>query len=505
MPQTIEVPGMGEVEFPDYMTHEQISAAIQASGIKFPSHRETPEDVKARLDAKYGGMSFMDKVKGDLGSMRDNVAAPLVRGAIKGVNSIPTMAADAGVAVRNLFPGQNYELPSQMYEREVFDRYLPTGGAPGTKSLEFGASLAAGSMMQAPQVKNPAPANFGNARQQARDAVLMNAQREGYVTPPSANNPTAMNRILEGVAGKLKVGQEAAIRNQSVTDKLVARSLGQNADAPITQGALQTIRGQAHAAGYEPVKAAGEIVTDQKFLDALTGITKTGANASRSFPGLKPQGPIDDIVKALAQAKFDAGDGIDATRHLRELADQAYGAGNSVLGRQYKEASKAVEDMLERGLESKGKDGAELLKGFRDARTLMAKTFTAGKALTDDVGSSNARSYANEMLKGKPLTGDQRLMGQFASTFGKYTPKPTGENFPSLSPLDVYGSAGVSAAAGNPLPLLYPFGRTGLREYLLSQRGQSRAFAPNVTPRPNMGPYAAPPLLGAELQDLLAE
>jgi hypothetical protein len=371
--------------------------------------------------------------------------------------------------------------------------------------MSFIRQAALGAKIPAPQAAQQAPKDFQPAAQALRDQTLRKAQSEGYVTPPSANNPSTMNRLLEGLSGKVKLSQEAAMRNAPVTEKLASRALGQNPDAPLTPAALDVIRKEAYDAGYAPVKAAGEIATDSKFLDDLVSITKTAKGAARSFPGLKPKGGIDEVVDTLAQDKFDASDGIDAVAHLRELADDAYRAGDGSVGKAYKSAAKAIEDMIERDLGKRGDDAKGLLEGYRAARQQIAKTYTAGKALVDEAGGTNARAYAAELIKGKPLTGDQRTIGQFASTFGKYTPKPTGDIHPSISPLDAYGSAIAAGAADSVAPLAFPLTRVGLREYLLSQGGQARALrAPFVPPR-NLGLLGAGVATEDELLGLLGQ
>lgn len=503
MPQRIEVPGIGLVEFPDGMSDAEIVAAIQRNG-----KRNAPRDpaVTARnmaerpdlYDPNYkyqpGAVTGGEKAKELLGRGASAVVRPLAQ-AIAAPGNLVTDAAQsygwlARKGIASMTGGQQPAAPQ--LQSQGFNSALDSVTfAPQTtmgRVNEMAASALIGSRIPLPQMGKRAPESFVRPAAGARNDVLRAAQREGYVVPPSAANPTLGNRLMEGFAGKVKLGQAAALRNQPITDRLIARSVGETSGVPVTQGALQNIRATAHAAGYEPVRAAGVITTDAKYVQQLQGITKAAQGASRSFPGISKTNPIDDVVAALSQKSFDAGDGIDALAYLRDEADTAYRAGNSSLGKAYKAASKAVEDMIERDLSGRGADGKEILKRFRDARTLMAKTYTAGKAEVGDVGQFNARTFAAELAKGKPLTGEQKLVGNFAGSFGKYTPRPSGEIFPDISPLDVYGSAGVSAVADSALPFAYPLSRIGMRQYLLSQAGQARAIP---------APYRIPTNLGA--------
>lgn len=443
------------------------------------------------------------------------IGSAAVRPIAKGLAGLPLMAADAGVGTVNTIkqliaekrlprlndfnpfatpPQGDYPLPSQTFNQALDSVTARPEGIVGRGS-EIVSSALIGSRLPAPTGVQQAPAGFSPAGQALKDASLAAAQKRGYVVPPSSNNPSFMNRLLEGIAGKAKLSQESAMRNQSVTERLAATALKQNPEAPITQEALAVIRSEAHKAGYAPVKAAGEMATDSQFIDDLTSLTKTAEGASKAFPGLKAEGPIDDLVKSLKQEKFDAADGVDAIAYLRQLADDAFGSGRSSDGRAYKGAAKAVEDVIERNLAARGEDAKEILKSYRESRQLIAQTYTAGKALTDAAGTSNALVYGRELLKGTPLVGDQKAIGQFASRFGKFAGVPK-EIYPSISPLDVYGSAISAGVTESAAPLLLPLTRVGLREYLLSQAGQARAIPKAFQPQNALGTLSAYPQLG---------
>lgn len=406
-------------------------------------------------------------------------ASAAIRPIAKGVAALPLMAMDAGVGTRNAITGERYELPSSMFNKAL-DAYTTQPEGMG-KVAEFVSSSLVGSRLPAPQSAAQAPAQFNNARQMMRTNALQAGQKEGYVVPPSANNPTVFNRVLEGIAGKDRINKEAVIRNETVTARLASKGVGQSADAPLNQGALAAIRSEAHAAGYEPLKALGTITPDQTFVQSLNAVGTLARGAQRmgvaSGGGhMGPPSP-DHIAQTLIQrGPFDSADAVDTISYLREMADDAFRSGRSLDGKGYKAVAKALEDQIERHLASQGEQGAPLLKAYRDARTLMAKTYTAGKALVEDTGLSKARTYGAELQRGKPLTGDQRTIARFAQSFGKYVPNPTGENFPALSPIDAYGAAGVAGVTDSALPLLYPLTRIGLRDYLLSPAGQARAL-----------------------------
>lgn len=444
-----------------------------------------------------------------------NVGSAIVRPLVKGVAGLPLMAMDTGVAAKNLVaslahgyrptlsdfnpfaasktgpaPPWETELPSTTFNRGL-DQLTVAPEGRANRVGEFVSSALVGSRVPAPQAAQQAPSGFVPPAQALRDAALTRAQREGYVVPPSSNNPTFANRLMEGVAGKAKLTQEAMMRNQPTTEGLAARALGQNPEVPITQGALAEIRNTAAQAGYAPVRAAGAMTVDAKFVDDLTGLGRVGEGATRM--GIKSANPADEVIAALKENKdFTASDGVDTIQYLRSLADDAFSSGQSTAGKAYKSAARALEDLIERNLASRGEDGKSLLTGFRDARRLIAQTYTAGNALKDTEGTVNALSYGRDVRSGMPLTGDQKTIGEFAARFGKFAKVPE-EIYPSISPLDTYGAAITSGLTGSAAPLMLPLTRMGLREYLLSAAGQARAMPKAFAPQQTMGLLGAYP------------
>ena len=451
----------------------------------------------------------------------ENLRSAALRAPVKAITAIPGMFADATAAAYNLVrpqttsdlisPGSgDMRMPSQVFEEQVLNRFTRPPEGLG-KAAEAVSSAMLGARLPMPQVAQ-APKGFAPPGQLLRNQTLAQAQKEGYVVPPGSSNPTIANRMLEGISGKLKLQQEAAIRNQPVSNRVMAESIGQSADAPLTQGALNVVRSQAVQAGYAPLRNLGTIRADKKYLDALDEITAAAKGASRSFPGMRPSQQVDDVVGALKQKQFDSGDAVDAISHLRSLSDDAYGSGEKTLGKAYKSASKALEEMIERDLEKlarqvdnpDGKTAAELLKNFRSARTQIAKTYTAGKSLVEETGNFDPRKVAAELAKGKPLTGGQRTVGAFTRAFPKAS-RLMDESYPAISPLDAYGSVIAAGATDSLAPLGLPLTRVGIREYLLSQAGQARAIPQAFTPRETLGAYGAYPSLYNAMQGLFSE
>src|SRR3990167_10148155 len=107
----------------------------------------------------------------------------------------------------------------------------------------MGVKASTGSAANQPTLKSP-----------VRKETIHDAQKAGYVIPPSAVKPSFTTNKLESVAGKAAIKQEAAIRNQEVTNKLAARAIGLPEDTSLSMGALEGVRREA-GKSYEKLNA----------------------------------------------------------------------------------------------------------------------------------------------------------------------------------------------------------------------------------------------------------
>ncbi len=413
-----------------------------------------------------------------------DVGSAAVRPVAKAAAALPLLAMDAGVGARNLITGSDYTMPSEMFNQSLDAYTRPPTNALG-RGVETVNSIVAGGLMPglpqpSPQVSasSPiAPANFIKPATALQQQALPVAQAHGLVVPPSQSNPSFMNRLFEGIGGKIKLQQEAMQANQPVFTRMAAEELGQNPEAPLTQGALSAIRQEAVQTGYAPIKGIGTITPTPKYTDALDKIVEATQGASKSFPGIKAP-DVEGIVAPLRQASFDSGDAVDAISVLRGQADEAYRSGQSQAGKAFKSAAKALEDAIEQHLVDQGESGSDMLTAYRAARTQIAKSIDIGKALNEATGQVSATKLAGIAAKSPGrMTGNLADIATFARAYPKASREVT-EIFPSISPLDMYGSAIASAGSGSAAPLAYPITRVALRNYLLSPAGQARAAAP---------------------------
>lgn len=493
MSQLIDVPGIGVVEFPDNMSDGEIAKAIQRN---LPQQTYDPTEGMSILDkmAAGAGKAVYDLGRGagqilglvspqDVAESR-KLDQPLMRNTSAKVGNV---LGTIGATIPAMFvPGANTLAGAGIVGGGI-GALQPT--APG-ENRAINTALGAGFSMAGHYAGNKLGNWIGRkiAEKQseqvanaARDQVLKAAQDAGYVVPPTQANPSLTNKALEGLAGKLTTAQRASQKNQAITDKLVRQALGLPKDEPITRETLSALRQNAGEA-YEAVKGIGRIKSDAAYIKALDSIKSRFEGAAKDFPALaKPQ--ITDMVESLKSPSFGADSAIDATRILRDSADTAYRTGDKALGKAYRSASDALESLLERNLTKIGQP--QLLDRFISARQLIAKTYSVENALNDATGKITASKLAGQLAKGKPISGDLKLVGQFAQAFPKAAQdvQKMG-SLPGISPLD-YGLAAITgtagAASGNAPVALVGLARPLTRGGILSGPYQSLMARPNYS------------------------
>lgn len=444
-------------------------AAQRSSGPRTPKNPDEGWfDYFKRLNAVASKQAtdegYSSRFTRDLASA-GKLSTPVVRGAINAVNSIPVLAQDLGVGTRNLLTGSDYQLPSQMYQQAI-DQTFPRPNVPGAGALELGTSMLLGAKFPTPQISNPAPAGFVKpAADAVRQQTLEASRRAGYVVPPSTTNPTAVNTFLESFGGKIATAQDAAIRNQEVTNTLAKRALGLTEDAPITQESLAALRREAGKA-YETLRGVGAVSLDDastKTLDDIAG-KFTGSKLKEALGG---GNDIPKIVQAIKDESLTGDTAVDVIALLRDKADVAYRAGESQIGKAYKGISTAIENLMERNL-----SGAALTS-FREARQLIAKTRTVEGAFNPSTGNVVANKLAAQLGKGKPLTDELRTAAQFGQAFPKAAQEMVDSG--AVRNTDAILGSGAAVFTGHPWYLGWPFLRQGARSLLLSEAGQGMA------------------------------
>jgi hypothetical protein len=318
-------------------------------------------------------------------------------------------------------------------------------------------------------------------------SAVEKARETGYTVPPTQAGGGIANRLLEGMAGKISTLQEASVRNQAITDKLAKKSLGLSEDVALTPEILKGVRDEAGKV-YDGISNAGIIIPTKSFNETLDKIGENAVKAEMNFPNATSK-QILDVVGSLRKNAFDSGSAVSRIKQLRTEADMAYRAGNTELGSATKAAANALEDAIESHLSKLNQPDA--LNKFKEARQLIAKTYTVEKAMNKTTGTVDAKNLASRLQAGKPMSGELKDIAQFAQAFPKASqmPEKIGGTI-GISPLD-YTVAGLTGgasllggedkASSTMNSLIALLARPGARKLVLSAPMQNRLVQQQVS------------------------
>jgi hypothetical protein len=391
------------------------------------------------------------------------------------IGKIPSFLAATGEQAA-IGGALGYGLTPDEQNREQAALY---GGGFGAASPAIGQTVS--KIAQLVRGTPPVPAVTEGARK---------GLEAGYVIPPTQVKPSLLNRVLEGVAGKASTAQNASFKNQQVTNNLANVALGLPKETVITPQILTNIRNNAGQA-YENLGISGTIKTGPKFGQALDEISvyKDAIKAEKDFPTGK-KNEIVEVIDSLRSPSFDVSSAVSKINVLRANADKAYSTGDKALGKANKAASEVLENTIENYLANTKQ--TDLLDNFRNARQLIAKTYSVEKALNPASGTIDAKKLAQQLKANKPLTGELRTAAEFSSQFPKATQTTEAMgSLPQISPLDVGGavltSGGAYLAGGEgatPLGFATLLARPAFRSAALSSPVQQRLInqGKNISP-----------------------
>jgi hypothetical protein len=425
--------------------------------------------IESGTQAQMGGVgSAINQVGSAVGQ-----AAPFM--GIGNAGMIPSfaknLATSAGVGALSgvLTPEQTGLSPEQFADAKAKNI--------GIQTAISSAFPVAGKLVSALR-GTPLSPQMANAVEKARET--------GYTVPPTQAGGGMANRLLEGMAGKLSTLQEASVRNQAITDKLAKKSLGLSEDVALTPEILKGVRDEAGKV-YDNISNSGIIIPKKSFNDTLDKIGENAVKAEINFPNATSK-QILDVVGSLRKDAFDAGSAVSRIKQLRTEADMAYRAGNNELGSATKAAANALEDAIEGHLTKLNQPDA--LNKFKEARQLIAKTYTVEKAMNKTTGTVDAKNLASRLQAGKPMSGELKDIAQFAQAFPKAAqmPEKIGGTI-GISPLD-YTVAGLTGGASllggedktssTVNSLIALLARPGARKLVLSSPMQNRLVQQQV-------------------------
>jgi len=240
-----------------------------------------------------------------------------------------------------------------------------------------------------------------------KDATIAEGKAAGYVLAPYDTNPNLINRSLGSMGGKAAIGQQAALQNQDVTNKLAATALGLPTDEPITASAIEQVRKQANQA-YENVAAISPLAANH-----LEELKQARSDANLLFQK-NSRLPDPTTLKNAKSAAADA-------------------------------------DVLEQALEfhamAAGKP--ELIPALQNARTTIAKSYVVENALNEATGDVSASDIGKLFAKGSPLTGELATIGKFQQAVpAAFTRDATKISGPGVNNLRGWLSSGTAGLGG---------------------------------------------------------
>lgn len=383
---------------------------------------------------------------------------------------------------------------------------LSTAGQIAGEQVAGPEGRMIGGMLPAVASATYAAAREGSLQRQQqanaqKDATARTAREEGYTLPPTETNPTNwMNKLLEGTAGKLTTRQMASARNSEVTTNLAKRSLGIPENGQITEAGLQSLRSQAGQA-YEAVKQFGasnnlRMRTDPAFQRDIKNLGGDINAAIKEFPDLVKVPEIEALQTSLNVKNMTPTAAVELSKSLRAQASdnaRAMARGDPqarALMSAQRQAADAVEGLIERTLQRSGQ--AALLKDYKNARTIIARSHDVEAALNPATGTIDPRILSRLDDK-RPLGGGLDVAANTYKAFPKamQTPESIGSQ-PGISPLDFAMSTGLgiggTAAFGAPgaaamaAPFIRPIARAGILTRPYQQSLGTPSYDPMLSP-----------------------
>lgn len=289
--------------------------------------------------------------------------------------------------------------------------------SPTETAISVGVPAVGGALAQRIQANNPEiQGAVENAMKEGatRRATLAAGQGAGYVVPPSQVNPSFLNKRLESIAGKAAVGQQAAIKNQQITNKLAVDELGLPEGTEVTMTVLRDFRKKAAEPYAEIENMAAKA---QSELDDT--LAKTASSSAHETEAARA---IPDTADKIRSLKVQAAADVDALRSARNRATkyfEDYRRNATPASLDEAESSLALANTLEERIEKAASEfgSPELVNKLKDARTKIAKSYDVERGVNLGDANISAPLIGRALDKDRPLTGNLQTIGRMAEAF----------------------------------------------------------------------------------------
>lgn len=466
MPQIIQHPTLGSIEFPDSMGDADIVSAIKklesqgqqpaaapqqrtaadlaadpamqaamarAGGGGFvPGPGVSPEVAKtiAGMGVEGGvtaagqaaGMGFAGPVGASVGGA---VAAPvgyflnkLIRG------ETPSMGGAVGSAIMGAVPGsplagtgvkgfakeaakQAGTAVAAETGEAIAEKRAPTAEGIGARVGGAVIGTIGGKAFDFGQIADRKMAQEVN--KQFWDDALVKAQEMGMKNLPSAANGIKLNKILESIAGRTRTISEINDLNNELWTTLSLKAMGLEPQLGVQ---TKQILGKAIDEAAQPYAEIRALAKKAEVdLNALKKTKLTAANEHELNIQMSDPAFVQESSSLAKQAAAD----VDAFRLKQEKANNyknSQSASEKELGKKYQEEADQHLANLEDGLKEMGRE--DLWQKFSKARVRLAQLGEIEQALLPG-GTVDPGVYSRSIESGTPFTGDLKTLAMFAS------------------------------------------------------------------------------------------
>lgn len=496
MPQHIEVPGMGVVEFPDGMNDDQIAAAIKSN---MPS---TTEDVakSAGIGLAKGAIGLAGGI-GDaahlFGDIRDRYIVNPINRAL-GLQEVDLNAPDPATKIGSASIQKMVESQTGDFYRpkttagkyaETAGEFVPGalltgGGGPVLNSVRYGvlpglASEAAGQYTEGTKLEP-------YARVAAAIAASAAGARAGRVVTPIPSSPERQRLVDilhdEGVTS-LTAGQRTGNKALQYAESILgdAPGAGQGASAIQQEGQRQFTAAAVRRAGtgaadatpetlaannqrlgdqFRDLSARNTLVPDNQFITDVTAAVRDYRNVPNSQQRAIVQGYIDDIIDHVNAGHMPGPQYQEMRSRLSRQANNLRNA-DPTLSDALRDMRNALDNAMERSIPA-GSGDAELWRQSRREyaaqKTIEQAASRAGEATTEgQILPSNLRNAVSAQNRGAYARGEGDFSELARAGSGVMAPLPnsgTGQRAGIQAIISALGGGAGAGLAGAPGAML---------------------------------------------------
>ncbi len=329
------------------------------------------------------------------------------------------------------------------------------------------------------------------------------ANRLGILLNPAASNPTLSNRLKVQLANNPQLNAQLSKQNELKWSDIGKRELGIDPREQLTGKTYEVAR-ERIAAPYREVEKIGLLTPDDAVAARIRAVRPPnviGGKAAASEVG----GLVDEAL-----GRVDAGmTSAEALRNIRQLRSEAQdiyrGDKLTPVERATADAKIGIANALEQLVDMNVNDPT-LLDRFREARTLLAKSYAYEKATDLATGRVDPVAIAKMVAKDDAMTGDIASIGRIAANFPEVSSaKPSSflqKAVPVVTRSGMGGTLGyvVGAATGLPPSLMAATGAAAgelggryMAKRIVTPEFQARSAVPPDFRIPMPPPPAAPP------------